>query len=798
MNKNKKGFTLVELLATIVIMAIITTLAVNGYKGISVGIKQQAYENLKKYIETKAEEYANDTGNLLTNVGELVKKGYIEADDEEGNVKNPIDGSILNCHLVNITQEQQNLYGTYIDEEECDLGKLTIKNLNLKVEAYTTEDNITKQEKIEDSRWVNKNILLEATLGEKINESDVEGIRWESNIEKKEEKVNNDFNKHNTYVVKAQEIVNTTYFVTLLMKDGKSYQASIVVRIDKQRPVVYEVTVEKAEEWTNSEKKITVTAGDGSGSGIAGYYVGENKNCKAVEYDPKEENTYETTRGNGTYYVCVKDKAGNLSEDESSRKIVVEKIDQEAPSCTWEGESQVWTNQGRTIQLKCNDTKSGCVKEIVNLKNYSETIKTEDWNYEIRDNAGNTTICNKTVDIYVDKEIPSCNWEGESQAWTNQNRTISLKCSDQNSGCVTENINSKTFSTTIKTDNWSYQIKDKAGNATTCSKSVDVYVDKEAPSCNFEGESTTWTNQNRTISLKCSDKNSGCVTENINNKTFSTTLKTENWNYQIRDNAGNTKTCNKNVDVYVDKDAPSCVWEGEGNTWTSQSRTISLKCSDQNSGCEKELINRTTYQTGTSTVNWNYQIRDNAGNTNTCNKNVGVYIDKGYPSISANKNPLTLGTEDYTFTNNVNVSWSASGQGTLTCDPTSSKKSGNYTVKCIATGNNGLSKDVTFEVKHSYPATYSSKTCKRPVNCKTYNECMCSPEPCCSDADCQSGAQCNCNSDTGQCWQCGTTCCNCGYAPRTYCDEEKYECGKWECPDGGTLDGEICYYKDED
>lgn len=327
----KKGFTLVELLGVIVILAIITLLAMSGYGKISKNVKEQSYKNLISYIETKAIEYANETGNLLTNVGNLVKLGYIEADDEEGNVKSPIDETILNCHIVSITKDSNSLYGKYSEEEECNLNNLIIKNLNLGINVYATNDNVTKDQKIEGNEWTNKNVILEAYIGEKINKEDINKITWQSNVGHETREINGDFNSKNEFLITAEQIVNTSYFVTIELKDETTYQAQVQVKIDKQRPIIYETFIEKENEYTSQDKKMTVTANDGNGSGIYGYYVGTNPNCNEVEYNPNNNSSYETYKDNGIYYICVKDNAGNVSEDISTRKIEVKNIEKQPP-----------------------------------------------------------------------------------------------------------------------------------------------------------------------------------------------------------------------------------------------------------------------------------------------------------------------------------------------------------------------------------------------------------------------------------------------------------------------------------
>ncbi len=365
MKRKQKGFTIVELLAVIVLLAIITTIAMSGYNAIQKNLKEKAYDNLIRYIESKAASYASDTGNLLTNVDTLVKEGYMDADDEEGNVYNPITRETLNCHIVNIERDNDNLYGRYSNDEECDVSNLTIKNLNLNIEVYETNDNVTKGNKIENNRWTNKNVILKVVLGEDLTEEEIKTITWQSNITR--ETTNKE-----EYIVSAEQIINTNYSVIVETKGGVSYQASVGIKIDKQRPVIYEAQIERENEWTNADKKLNISASDGNGSGISGYYVGLEQDCTKVAYIEQEGNSYETTLDNGIYYICVKDKAGNYAEDKSSKEIKIEKIDKEPPiikaisnpktlgrgDYTFKENVLVTWSQSGVGQISCNPTVS--------------------------------------------------------------------------------------------------------------------------------------------------------------------------------------------------------------------------------------------------------------------------------------------------------------------------------------------------------------------------------------------------------------------------------------------------------
>lgn len=172
--------------------------------------------------------------------------------------------------------------------------------------------------------WTNENVTLEVYFKDlDVKESDVEKIIWETNAFKEERDVTNDFRIKNKYFVDVSQIVDTTYYVEVTLKDKTKYYAKTTVKIDKQNPIVYEdeMKVSLKGELTNSENVLKVTVSDTNGSGIGGYYVGENPNCRDVSYTDFEGNYFEVPVTNKIYYVCVQDKVGNLSENISTKKV---------------------------------------------------------------------------------------------------------------------------------------------------------------------------------------------------------------------------------------------------------------------------------------------------------------------------------------------------------------------------------------------------------------------------------------------------------------------------------------------
>ena len=59
--KNKKGFTLIELIAVLVVLSILITSSVAVFINIRNSVLEKEKSNLITYLETKAIEYANET-----------------------------------------------------------------------------------------------------------------------------------------------------------------------------------------------------------------------------------------------------------------------------------------------------------------------------------------------------------------------------------------------------------------------------------------------------------------------------------------------------------------------------------------------------------------------------------------------------------------------------------------------------------------------------------------------------------------------------------------------------------------
>ncbi len=680
----KRGFTLVELIAVIVVLGIIIMLAISTFKNVGDRVKKEAYENKINLIKTKASEYASGTKILVTNVDRLVKKGYMSADNENGDVINPIDGSRMNCKIVTMYKSEGNYYADYVEDEskeECDASQIKYDNGYTSIDKYL----LNSEELIETSEWTREDnlLILRVNDPEMVPIADIEKIKWETNTSAQEKKGEGE--EKFKFVVN-NSIVDTTVTATLYLKpkvseneeseeskSERTFTSTTWVKIDKKRPWVdQKVEIDRPNEWTNYGKEVRITAGD-EGSGVGAYAVIEeeewnnlagNNKCENASYEEKEGNAYTTRLENGKYYVCVKDKAGNVSEDMKEPLFEIDKADATPPKCEihlpepkgkdgWYTEDILFefledADGIESIKGSGIDTS----QIFVDGKLYNETsyVLEEDRDsfvvsMNVTDKAGN--VCHQEVEVKRDATAPTCEYSGESTTWTNNNRTISLGCDDNLSGCAMSYKWSKTYSSTVaEAEFGSYTIEDRAGNTTVCSRYVEAYVDKNAPDCKIDVSGTKGANGWYTsdVTFKFSDgatyedaNESGVKTKTIKVNGVEQTSDSYVLNYDtssfkatisVTDNAGNT--CSKEATVKRDATRPSCSYSGESTSWIRENRTIGLTCQDNLSGCAMSYNWSKIYSWTVKIANdfGSYTITDRAGNSNTCNRSVNVYVDK--------------------------------------------------------------------------------------------------------------------------------------------------------------------------
>lgn len=333
--KKRNGFTLIEILASMAIIALVFGIAVPTYLFVTNNVKEKSYQNKITYVLTKAESWASDTGRDVTNIAHLIEEGYVEADDEHGAYNNPIDNSSMLCYTIRVNYEN-NQYAAYLsDEEYCSYEELEKQTSIVELVKIDTSGNI-----IGENDWSRDNILLRVQFKDEENrnkfQNSVQEITWNGNSHVENVAVNGDFSSKNQYSVVASQFMNTKYEVTVkIVHEGKTYiyKAYSQVRIDRQQPIIYQddVSVDHFDDWQNGSKDVHIVASDFDGAGVYGYYINENNSTCSTNKSSYQQVTslnFTVPLKQGEYYACVMDNVGNVSEP---AKITVIKTDDVAP-----------------------------------------------------------------------------------------------------------------------------------------------------------------------------------------------------------------------------------------------------------------------------------------------------------------------------------------------------------------------------------------------------------------------------------------------------------------------------------
>ena len=114
----KRGFTIIELLATLTILLLVAAILIPTLFNMSDDVKSKQYTSQKELILSAAREYGEDNINSLlsecTNITiqTLINGGYLKADSDSASdpktvIKDPRNNEILNDKIICITYREQ-------------------------------------------------------------------------------------------------------------------------------------------------------------------------------------------------------------------------------------------------------------------------------------------------------------------------------------------------------------------------------------------------------------------------------------------------------------------------------------------------------------------------------------------------------------------------------------------------------------------------------------------------------------------------------------------------------------------
>ena len=514
--KNKKGFTLVELLSVIVLLGIIITIGLFSISSIRKTILDRQYKNLKTEIELAAEKYYQDTESTIFYVQTLLDEGYIKADNSSLNIYSPVDSNIMNCYTINVVDEKATLDDKN-KNKEC--NEEIAGNYELKI---VRENNKTSD------KWYKESEILSAVKSDNsVDDSLI--YTWTTDLNPNTIWDQRKFDLKNL-LSETGGVINDVFYVQANSQDtDKVYRsAGKRIKIDTIKPIIDNVNISGDQnEWVK-QRDVTIKAHD-LGAGIVGYLFSDKADCSGnFEKLTKPQNEFtlkRTFKSNGEYYFCLIDDAGNISE---SSKIVIQKVDGIPPKCYYGNENTKWQIGSRTISYGCQDDESGCDKLIVNGRNtytcsrnncniftqnktYNGTyknIKINDINqsigtFKIIDKNGNEATCpdstKQYLDLYLDNTNPTV--KINSMSYSGGYLTVSASVTDSNSGVQNAYVvyNGKTSNAVPCNGNCTLRLyvgslvrgnvtlygTDKVGNVGSDSKTIHVYTGTKSDSSDY-------------------------------------------------------------------------------------------------------------------------------------------------------------------------------------------------------------------------------------------------------------------------------------------------------------------------
>ena len=801
--RKHKGFSIPELLAVIVIMGILVTIATTSYNGISKAIKEKIYNDKINLIKTKALEYVGDNGvDVATiSVAKLISEGYLDAEnDTDGNEKisNPL-GGYFDCYKIDINRNLDDYDVSISSSDNCSLAETDILSSNIRITAYeANSDTLNNDNKLgtnKDIKWSKNDVYLfvePSSLGDLGKEKMT--ITWSINGNNKEKNgqmaaaANTDTTYANVYKIETSYLFDSTVMVKIQTSKGL-LSKSVNVKIDKEAPTL---TLDSNASYETSSKVITFNGSDGSGSGFGKYaYALIKSESETPVFNIKQSENHLEIYENGTYYAYAKDQVGNVSKVAT---INITNIDNSKPACKNPENSTEWKTSYTYTYGCSSDAGSGCA-----TPDKTETTTDEGEfkkvNWTIKDNIGNTRECSYNVATMVDKTAPTCEITVDASSkkgnnnWYISDVKLLLSTKDNLSGVseygiTTKNTpeynGSKTTILTNDTDNngvtyYGY-VKDKAGNTGSCKITVKKLT--EIPTCTISKSGTYGKNgwfisdvniairsNSRYISSKKINLTNGSVYGN--SYVLTSDVSGENISGVIENEAGLKGTCSTTVKRDASKPVATL-----GMQMTHCTYDVSYETSEEKSGCDGEGYKTGTKQIACSTY-------ENNGYSDSDKLNT-------YMQENVNKFTKVLGTQQ-------NIQYSPKIVELVCSDSTSGMAS--YSIG----GRSGS----TLDIYNASPQYYKlSGTCTDKAGNQTtvsttfyrYEE----EHDCSSSRDYFSKTNCEngnntCADKTGDCWAGGTEegekCeyrpCNDGSNkcdnPDSQTETETYTCGenKW-------------------
>lgn len=654
--KNKKGFTLTEILATIVILGVILAIAVPSYNALSKKFEKEYYDKLDKSVLAAAKSYWKDNPDRRPK--ELLKSNYIALDD-----------LIKEKHIENVTEyrSKKGLEG-YIIIINVGNGKYDYKTCIKNDKNWSSWDRLKEKDKNNINNYCNKIWINEYTVNYNAITGDPVYLYVDEDYEMNENNSNE-----------------------LRKKLGTSKVASVT---DSNDHTLKEITIADGEDNKVYPENVTAVA-------------------------LNEKRTFKLEYSNGTrdlevfkYEAPLVSTNGNkvtLNVKESDKALLIDKLKLKISKY-----QQYVNGNWEDISCEVDEVDKECITSYKGTGSLEVKYRFIDSDTEgkyrltgargygnISDESEIYTINLTTPELSVTPHIGSIKGSNYNGEWTNEDVYFQIAGKDikfayrtsLNGNWKEESSIPESIKTTVKNGkvlNTTYQFADANGKSEHSKKTpleYPVKIDKVKPNIEvkvydtngnkYDTEKAPWTNKDLVLVVKVEDKDSGIkevkyndfwnfdgYEGNDNSRIYTKLLDSTISSVKVEaiDNAGNKAS--NTTDVNIDKSKPYCIITDD----SKNSRLKSIIFDMGGSGIKSKEINpklngekcskldtRTCYKYTKANIKYTLTIIDNAGNKNTCEatpksntSSTPAKENLAKPIINLSPAPKT--TSDITFT----------------------------------------------------------------------------------------------------------------------------------------------------
>ena len=446
--KNSYGYTLLEVIAAVIILGIILLAAIAGYTKYVEKSKKNYYKKQQDLVTQAGKDYFNDNRGYLPNdIGEqrcvlldtLISKKYIDPVKNYDKKACSKTKSKVCAQKISLTKYE---YETVLDcGSDYKTTIITPPSISFKLEDKDFSSGKTKIGE--------KNKSYEVIMNVSDSKYSLKSYKYVIHKEGNNTpffvvgpvKINE---KTNSYEVKIPFNNTGTFYIEAVAYNVKGKQVTkksgkITLSFDKMNCETAIKFSGGTANWTNKDINSVISSDE-----IVSYYYLELKNANNNQTIEKIQNSngkYKINDHSFTYKIAARANQARRVYYEATPydqkgknnscviKSPVYQIDTIKPICTAKSSNSEWTNQNVVITVQCSDNDSKCVSDTKNITISGE--HTGNYNTDTYDNAGNKTDCN-VVSVNVDKTAPSASITAKNLK--KEKDQVQLKCDDKKSG----------------------------------------------------------------------------------------------------------------------------------------------------------------------------------------------------------------------------------------------------------------------------------------------------------------------------------------------------------------------------